>query len=276
MRARRARILLSAAAAAAVAIVCLAAWLAGTPWNRKVRFTVRDAASSSWVWDLTATLQGRVIRRFYQSDKGPVSMEFTRLRRGQGVLEVSAPSYLPMRIPVSVSRRLTVLEEPIEMAGYEIPDLADFLVFVKPGSDEYTAELRPIRAEGSAITNHPCLDLGVGCMAYVQTLGGAPVASPTDKGAGRGQLLFRDRIRWEWDGRPAALFRYHARIPRDKVLSTTAPYLVFDFLIVVPDPRRISSAETVSLMEKVWGTSDIKEAFDLLDADSSWNVERAP
>lgn len=284
MRTRRWRIPCLAAALAAAGAVCLSVWLLAAPGSRAVRFTVRDAVSSSWVWDLTAVLQGRVMRKFYQSDRGPVAMEFTRLRRGEAVLSLSAPSYLPVRVPVSVGRRLTVLEDPIGMTGYEIPDLADFLVFQSPAEDAYVAELRPVRSDGTAIVNHPCLDLWIGCMIYVQTKGGAPVTSPTDKGAGRGQLLFRGRIRWEWDGSPDALFRYHARIPRDGILAATAPYLVFDYLIAVPDPRGISSTEFAGFMETVWGTADTGEAMRLLDGngkvryfiDTSWNVGRAP
>lgn len=284
-RIRRAKVLLALAFAAVVASVAVGSWLFGTPRDRRMRFTVRDASSSSRVWDLTATLQGRVLRGFYQGDGGAVALEFTRLKRGESVLELSAPSYLPVRVPVTVRGRMTVLEEPIRMTGFEIPGLSDFLVFVSPQTDAYAAELRPVRSDGTAIANHPCLDLRVGCLVSVQTRGGAPATAPTDAGAGRGRLLFRDRVRWEWDGRADALFRYHARIPRSRVLAVEAPYLVFDFLIVAPDPRRISPEETDVLMDKVWAAADTRDAMALLEArhdqvrwflDTAWNVERAP
>lgn len=279
------RVLLAAGAVLLATAVSLAVWSATSPRNRVLELTVRDTVSHSWVWDLTATLEGRVIRRFYQSDRGPVALEFTRLRRGTSVLELSSPSYVPVRVPVTVRGRRTVLQQPLNMVGYEIPDLADFLVFQAPGQDGFTAELRPIRNDGTAATNHPCLDLWVGCMVWVQVEGGAPVTSPTQTGAERGQLLFRDRVQWVWDDSPDVLFRYRALIPRARMLATQAPYLVFDYLVAVPDPRRISSAELQKLMETVWGTADPAEALGLLEQnrgrlryflDTSWNVERSP
>ena len=122
-------------------------------------------------------------------------------------------------------------------------------------------------------------------MVWVQAEGGAPVTSPTQTGAERGQLLFRDHVQWVWDDSPDVLFRYRALIPRARMLATQAPYLVFDYLVAVPDPRRISSAELQKLMETVWGTADPAEALGLLEQnrgrlryflDTSWNVERSP
>lgn len=285
MKVPRVRVLLVFGTVLSAALVCLAVWFTTMPWNRTLELVVRDAVSQSWVWDLTATFQGRVIRSFYQSDRGPVALKFTRLRRGTSMLELSSPSYLPIRVPVTVRGGGTVLTETLDMVGYGIPDLADFLVFQAPAQHGFVAELRPVRVDGTAATNHPCLDLWVGCMVWVQTKGGAPVTSPTETGAERGQLLFRDRLTWEWDDSPDALFRYRAPIPRQRMLATQAPYLVFDYLVVAPDPRRISSAELQTLMDAVWGAADPAEALDLLEQnrgrlrfflDTSWNVESLP
>jgi hypothetical protein len=285
IRAGKTSVLLAAGAALFAAAVCGVVWIATTPRDRTLEVTVRDAVSHSWVWDLTATLDGRVVRRFYQSDRGPVALEFSRLPRGTGVLELSAPSYVPMRVPVTVRGRRTVLDEPLDMVGYEIADLAEFLVFQAPARDGYVAELRPVRSDGTAATNHPCLDLWVGCMVWVQTKGGAPVTAPTETGSERGQLLFRDRLQWTWDSSPDVSFRYRAPIPRASMLATQAPYLVFDYLIVVPDARRVTPAELSALMKSVWSTAEPADALRLLDQnrdrlsyffDTSWNVERSP
>ena len=67
--------------------------------------------------------------------------------------------------------------------------------------------------------------------------------------------------------------------------ASPALYLVFDFLIVVPDPRRISSVEVGKLMREAWDAPDPQRAFELLArsrdkvrtyVDTPWNVERGP
>lgn len=270
--------------AVALAATAVVVRLTTAPRGASLQFVLRDAVSRSWVWDATATLQDRVIHSYYQSDDGTTPRRFTRLERGDHALLVTAPSYSPQRVPVRITGRNTVLEEPVAMVGYEIPELAGFLVFETVGEGAYISELRPVRKDGRAAVDHPCLDLWVGCIVSVQTLDGVPTPRPVESGSDRGQTLFRSEIDWEWDSSPNSLFRYRARVPFSEFSLHQAPYLVFDYLIVVPDPRLISSTELDGVMKEVWATPDVTKGVELLQeyrekldffVDTSWNVERA-
>ena len=272
-------ILLSAAIAAVAG-----AYLVATPSTGSVEFTVRDAVSESWVYDLRITLADRVIHSYFQSDRGTVPMRFSRLERGEYLLEFSAPSYLPVRVPVQVGRGTTVLENPVEMTGFEIPDLTGFLVFETETPESFIAELRPVRSDGTAAINHPCLDIWIGCIVSVQTRFGAPATEATDSGSERGRPLFRGTLDWSWDPDLETPFRYRARVPKTKIRADPAPLLVFDYLVVVPDPRKTTQSEFAELMEGVWRTPSPQEAYALLErysdtlsyyVDTSWNVERS-
>ena len=105
---------------------------------------------------------------------------------------------------------------------------------------------------------------------------------PTKEGAERGELLFRGKIDWMWDSLPETTFRYSSRISGSQINEHSSPYLVIDYLIIVPDPRKITSNELYVLMEEAWNFREdtkIKGFLDQYDSvltyfiKTNWNVE---
>jgi hypothetical protein len=269
-----------AAVAVAAVVIALAATLGR---QTTLTFGARDAVSGKWVWDLTASLQGREIRSFFQSDAGPVAFRFSRLSPGKGMLSISAPAYRSVEIPVTLGRGDNRLPQPVEMQGLEIPGLDHFVIFENlDGSSNVVAQLRPVGTDGKAVLNHPCLPLWIGCRMAVEVKGGVPVREETETGTARGDELFRGKLDWQWDPAPETVFRYSARIPVSLIKDDPALYRVIDYLVVVPDPRKISASELDSLMERVWPLGDPAAIGRALDAekgrlryftDTSWNVK---
>ncbi|GAH40118.1 unnamed protein product, partial [marine sediment metagenome] len=170
----------------------------------------------------------------------------------------------------------------IELIGVEIPDLDHFIVFEDLLGDDLIQEIRPVGTDGRAVINHPCMDLWIGCRVTVQMKEGLYVQAPTDEGSDRGEELFRGQIEWDWDPLPETTFRYSARIPGAKIKSHDAPYRVIDYLIIVPDPRKINEEEMDELMKEAWSLIDPQSLSAYLDGqeerisyfiNTSWNVE---
>lgn len=248
----RRRVLIPALAAAALLAVAGAAYVAGNPPATTYEFLVRDAVSKNWVWDATFRLQGRVIRSHFQSDRGPRPQVFTRLQPGTATLEISAPSYVPQTIPVTLRRGANRRPEPIELLGYEIPGLADWVIFEERAGNDLVQELRPVSAAGPAVVNHPALDLWLGARVSVQVVDGAPAWEESAAGAARGAELFRGRLQWQWDAAPETTFRYRAVIPGAEIKANADPYWVIDYLIVVPNPSAAGAQQIDRLMEPIW------------------------
>ena len=246
------RLLITVLAAAAVLAVAAAVYLAGDPSDTTYEFVVRDKVSGNWVWDATFRLQGRVIRSHLQSDRGPRPQVFTRLQPGAATLEISAPSYVAQTIPVTLKRGANRLDAPVELVGYEIPDLAEWIIFERWESGNIVQELRPVSAAGPAVTNHPVMDLWVGARVTVQVQEGVPVRAETDTGAERGEELYRGKLQWTWDAAPETTFRYGAAIPGAEIKASSSPYWVIDYLVVVPDPIEAEAGEIDRIMEQVW------------------------
>jgi hypothetical protein len=238
--------LVPAAAALLVLLLCSCS-------DTTLVFQVQDSVSSSSVWDLSVTLQDRLLRSFYQTDAGPVPQKLTHLAPGPATLEVSAPGYEAVSAPVSLHPGRNVLSQPVRLVGKEIPGLAAFSVFETVANGDITVQLRPLDASGRAITHHPCLDLWIGCMVYEEAAGGVPVSAEGSRAASRGALLYRGTLPWTWDARPESLFRYSARLAASDLVDAPSLYRVIDYLVIVPDPTRISRAEIEAEMAGAWG-----------------------
>jgi hypothetical protein len=269
---------------AALVVVCVVAVLAAL-WLRTdttFDFQVRDAVSGKWVWDAAMKLQGRAIIGYYQSDAGPITCRFTHLRPGKATLEIVADSYQSARVPVTLKRGANRLGKPIDMIGLTIPDLTRFYIFESREGGDIRAEIRPVNSHGTAVLNHPCMDLWIGCRISVQMKNGVPVREETEEGSARGEELFRGQIPWTWDPAPETQFRYSARIPAAKIRAHPSAYRAIDYLIVMPDPLAITRAELEQLMARVYALDDPAAVSAALDAekgrlryfiDTSWNVK---
>ena len=248
-------------------------------------FQIRDIVSRHWVWNATFRLQGRVIRSHFQSDRGPVTYTFTHLVPGEATLEISAPSYLPKSIPVTVKRGTNRLDSPIELIGYEIPDLTTWVVFEENKGEDIVLELRPIDSNGSAIINHPALDLWIGARISVKIEDDSPVGDREAQGRRRGEVLFEGALQWQWDPRPETTFRYNATISGSRIRHNADPYWVIDYLIVVPDPRKTNRSEIDQFMAEALDRSpeDLIAQLNQHEAEgklalfmlTSWDVEGA-
>ncbi len=250
-------ILIVALIVVVLAAVAAVVYVAGNPVETTLDFQVRDAVSKEWVWDSTIHLQNRLIRGYFQSDRGPITYTFTHLEPGEAELTVSAPAYVEQSIPVTLKKGRNALESPIDMVGYEIPGLDHFIIFEDYEGNDIVQEIRPVSKDGPAVLNHPCLDLWIGARMSVQIMNGIPVQEPTEEGSERGEQLFRGEIKWEWDAQPETTFRYSARIPGARIKANPAPLRVIDYLIIVPDPRRTSRQEIEEIMDKAYALDPV-------------------
>jgi hypothetical protein len=111
---------------------------------------------------------------------------------------------------------------------------------------------------------------------------GDPVREVTDTGTARGKQLFQGQVPWRWDPTPETQFRYNALIPGSAIMDDSAPYRVIDYLIVVPDPLKVSREELASLMASIWKLTGMEARRAALEKekgrlryfiDTSWNVK---
>jgi hypothetical protein len=246
------RVVIPVLAIAVVLAVAAVVYAATNPPDTTYEFVVRDAVSKNWVWDATFRLQGRVIRSHLQSDQGPRPQVFTRLAPGEATLEISAPSYVAQTVAVALKRGANRLAEPIELVGYELPDLSGWVIFEQREGNDLVQELRPVSSAGPAVVNHPALDLWIGARISVQVIDGTPAREETEAGAARGEELYRGKLQWQWDAAPETVFRYRASIPGAEIKANADPYWVIDYLIVVPSPTAAESAEIDRIMEQIW------------------------
>jgi hypothetical protein len=217
-------------------------------------------------------IQGREAVGFYQADAGPIWYDFTRLAPGASTLELSAPGYRPLMVPVILHRGANRMEKPLEMTGLKIPGLARFVLFENPDNADIVVQLRPVGQDGKAVQNHPCLPIWVGARVYAQA----------DGGTARGQELFSGKLSWTWDPAPESIFRYNARISGASMRPDPSPLRVIDYLVVVPDPLAISTQDLDAFMQRVWTLTDEAARAAALRAemgrlrfftDTSWNVK---
>ncbi|MGA2973725.1 MAG: hypothetical protein ABSF77_00270 [Spirochaetia bacterium] len=279
---RKARILVIASSAALLvcAAILSALWL-----GRETTLDVQvcDSVSGRWVYDLAMRIQGREMYGYYQSDAGLMICRFHHLSPGRAVLEVAAPSYEGVQVPVILRKGAkNRIEKPIALVGTGIPDLTHIYVFETVGPADIAAQLRPTNSKGTAILNHPCMDLWIGCRAYIQMKNGLPVQRTEETGSTRGEEIFRGKIDWAWDPAPETQFRYTARIPRSAIAAPPGSYLAIDYLIVEPNPQEIGRAELDDLMGGIFALRDTAEMTAALDRekgklsyflDTSWNLK---
>lgn len=246
-------------------------------------FKVLDSVSGGWVWDLEARLQNRLINGYYQSDIEPYpGFTFTHLDRGDFILELAAPHYKEKRIPVTIKTGENVIAEPIEMVGFEIPDLDKVLIFESNRGQDINGELRPVNSIGLAIENHPCMDIWIGAEVSVQLKDGAPISEPAQEGSTRGQSLYKGSVEWFWDPSPETLFRYSFIIPSDRMIDHPASYVIIDYLVALRDPRIMTGEQMEQILGEVWDISDTEDFLSILESyegisfyfDTSWNVQR--
>lgn len=277
-RGRISFVIVTAAAGAAVALVAL---LSLSPFETTLEFRIRDRVSRGAVWNATVTLQDRFLRTYYAGDGDP--LVFARLAPGEATLEVSAPDYQPMSVPVTLRRGRNRIDEPIDMSGLRIPDLAHFIVSEElSGADPY-ATIWPISNQGPAVVNHPALDLWIGVRISTQLAGGRVATAASSAGVTRGETLFSGEIEWSWDPSPKALSRYRARIPLEQIEESGADLFVIDYLVIVPDPLAIERDEVAAIVTAAWADleptalapylAQYGDRFDFF-IHSSWNLSR--
>jgi len=249
--------------------------------NTYLDFSIRDKISGGWVWDSTIVLQNRTIRSFYQSDRGLREYRFKSLKPGNEILQISAPGYNTLSIPVALKRGANRLDEPVDLAGLEIPGLDYFLLFERLEGADIKVEIRPVGIDGTAVVNHPCMDLWIGARVTVQMTSEGIAVEPTDTGSLRGDELFRGRIEWGWDAAPETVFRYSAVIPGAEIKYPEAPYRIVDYLIVIPEPEGMKGVDIGSIVSAAWEAMELKKTLKVLESykdefsyyiHTSWNV----
>lgn len=225
------------------------------PWaETSLEITVHDSVSSSWVWGVSAKVQNRTALGYLTT-----RLRFTGLKPGNSTLEVSAPSYTPVSVPLRLRRGVNVVPSPVVLVGYEIPGLAGFVCFEQDTPGALTVDLRPIDTDRTAITHHPALDLKVGCLISEQKLGGRYARETSVEEPERGKILLRNSMRWSWDDAPDAVTRYQATLELRSVKLSPAMYWFVDYLIIVPDPRAVTPEETAQLLERALAIDDEAE-----------------
>ena len=240
-------------------------------------FEILDANSKNWVWDTTTRLQNRVVHGYYAT-----TYHFTKLRPGTFDLAVSAPYYEPAKVKVHIRAGQDNQVVPVLLLGYGIPGFSRFTLTVDRTMRGLELKLNPMDADGNLIKIFPCVDLKIAVRVFVENVGGIPAREPVSEGAEHVIKLFEGNIDWTWNPATDAVFRYSALIPG--VSPTTAPYIVVDYVVLLPDPRKISSPEVDLLMKEMFQHQDMNSSTDYLRPYSDkiriergilWNIRNA-
>lgn len=257
-----------------------------------LEFKVIDKVSKGWVWDCTITFknpiaaQNRIIRSYYQTNKGAGILKFTNLQPGTWTMELSAPHYAPVTREITIQGGQNILKDPIEMTGLEIQGLEKFFLFPKydQENNQINIELRPAKKNDldkwEAIVNHPTLDILMGCRIHIQIKDGVFVKKPTSQGADRGEQLFNGKLEWQWDASAENIYRYSAILQGTKIKNHISPYRVYDFIILVPIPGKITNPELNNIMNEALSLDEddvpafLSQHEEKLTyyIDVSWNV----
>ncbi|RKX84476.1 MAG: hypothetical protein DRP57_05795 [Spirochaetes bacterium] len=258
-----------------LAVVAIGVYVKSLSFDTTLKFNVTDAVSKEWVWNSKIQLEGRIIEGFFQKD-----FTFTHLRPGKAVLKIEAPSYTGKSINLNLKKGENIVDKPIYLKGYEIPGLDHFVIFTSKVEKGIKLEIRPVGKDKKAVINHPCLNIKIVTRVSEQIKNGAYVSEPTDSGSERGKELYRGEIKWNWDSTPETIFRYSAVVPVSGVRKSKASYWVLDYLLIVPDSRKIEDKELEGMVRKILSMKSIKEMTDFLDGykgkikyftDTTWN-----
>ena len=265
-----------------ILIFAVTVYISMNPGDTTLDFLVRDSVSKNWVWDSTITFQNRIIRGYFQSDSGPVNYSFTHLQPGEYQLEIKAPSYESVSIPITIKKGENIVKKPIDLIAYEIPNLNNFIIFENYEGNDIVQDIRPVEPNGIAILNHPCMNLQIASIVSVEMKGGLPVKEKTESKSERGGVLFKGKIDWSWDPMPETIFRYSSRIPGSKIKACSVPFLVIDYLILIPDPRKITDRELKEILIQTLQLESLDELQLFLEINAkdrfhyyfvtSWNV----
>ena len=267
---RRISLVAAVAVAAAGAAAALVALRPASLFETTLEFRVRDRVSGGPVWDATVMIQDRFLRAWYSGDED--TLVFARLDPGEAMLEVSAPDYQSVSVPVTLRRGTNRIEEPIDMTGLRIPGLSRFMVSEDLSGSDLHATFWPLSSQGPAVVNHPALALWIGARISTQL-----------SGATRGETLFAGEVEWSWDQSRKALARYQARIPLEEIEDGGAAPLVIDYLVIVPDPLTIERDEVAAIVTAAWTdrepaslTAYLAQYADRFDfyLHTSWNLSR--
>jgi hypothetical protein len=263
--------------------LAVTAYLTSGALETTLELDVMDAVSGGWVWNATITAQDRIIRSYFQTDQGPAPLKFTGLRPGSTTVEVSAPHYESASRSIRLRRGANKLEEPIAMIGIEIPDLQQFYVISNVENGVLDFEIRPVGSDGSAVLNHPAVELWFGVLISAQMKDGNYVQKSQETGSTRGEPLYAGPVSWSWDATPETSFRYSAQIPVSDLAPSPARFWVVDALIVLPKATKIEREELDRLMEPIYTLGSPEAVAEYLDgfddqisyyfAPTSWNVE---
>ena len=281
---RRRVFIIPATVVVAIIIAALVVYLLPQVLNTRLTFRVVDSVSHGWVWGMTASIEKKQISEFYQSDRGPIDLTFTHLSPGKATLRIAAANYISQEISVNLHIGANVLPSPISLVGFQIPGLDHFAMVESSTPAGLSVEVRPVSDSGEAVTSHPCMNLWIGALVSSELIEGRPATAPSDSGLARGEPLYRGKISWAWNADPTASFRYTATIPRTDIQSPSAPYLVIDYIIIVPDPRYVGPTEIDTIMQSALRNSNASDLRAYLDAhgagkkfryflSTSWNVK---
>jgi hypothetical protein len=262
-------------------IVAITVYQFALPSETTLEIIVQDSVSGNWVWDLEITMDNNIIHGYFQSDTDNKPFKFRNLTPGEYTIGLSAPHYRTLRVPVTVKRGKNIIHEPFRIEGYEIPDLDKFLVFEELIQDGFIMNLRPVSTTGRAIINHPCMDLWIGFRVTEQMIGNDVASGESETEASRGKELFKGKLDWTWDPEPEVQFRYYTGISVDRFQSSKAEFLVFDYLILIPEKGKIGEEELANIINETWLIQDHAELIRFLQGfseqlsfyiDTSWNV----
>ena len=245
---------------AVLGIIAFTAYLANISFDTTVEFRLQDVNSKASVRDATIKLQNRVIFNYFDE-----VLRFSNLKPGEYNIEISAPNYIGKTIPVKINNGINIIEDPIDLIGIEIPNLASFNISVKPIDSGLQLAIIPLIVTKGANDsyesrlNYPCLDIKVGIRIYEQIEDGQYVQEETETGSDRGQELYSGYLAWDWDSNPQAAFRYSVKVPKENIKETEAPYWVIDSLIIVPNPQQINEQELYQILAGIEDITDVDE-----------------
>lgn len=223
-------------------------------------FVLEDSVSGSWVYNSTVRLQGRVVRGFKKR-----SFLFHRLEPGTYKLEISAPYYKPVTREVIINNGRNRLAEPISLTGTEIKGIKTFYVVEKIKNDKLSLEYRFAGEDGTAVANHPCLDVRLLCVFYEQLKGEISSTERNEYQKYRGNILFKGPVTWQWDTMPVTTYRYFSEIPLNEFEKTEKAQVVGEYLLLIPDPEKISKGELDKIVREIEATEGREALVNYLE-----------